>query len=150
MAWLHIGTFSRSGLSMENPRRRSLFRSIYQGPRDFRNLSRLPTSAGSGSALPHSLACLAHESIGLSMKRLHAAFYGGKRLFAHHSIVLSDTPPYRRFLRHGICPKLIAIICHPLRSHFNRKTQLVQRQQSLNDANDDWGRTDSRQKPRAP
>ena len=74
-----------------------------------------PSSAIPESAIPHSLSCLTDKMVGLGLKRLHAAFYDGERLFAHHSVVLSDTTPPLRLPMREARPKLIAKIGRPLR-----------------------------------
>jgi len=61
-----------------------------------------PSSTIPELGIPHSLSCLTDKMVGLGLKRLHAAFYDGERLFAHHSVVRSDTTlPLRLPMRGG-------------------------------------------------
>jgi hypothetical protein len=102
-----------------------------------------PSSTIPELGIPHSLSCLTDKMVGLGLKRLHAAFYDGERLFAHHSVVRSDTTPPLRLPMRGASLKLIAKICRPFHAVFERSTQSVQRQQAFNNTDDFRGRRGS-------
>ena len=86
------------------------------------------SSTISESGIPHSLSGLAYEFVGLSLKRLHAAFYGGERLFAHHSVLLVCTTPPCDFYEWGP-PEVDRDNWLPTSFELQRNTQSVQRQQ---------------------
>jgi hypothetical protein len=86
----------------------------------------------SGTDLFHSLSCLDSEVVSLSSKSLHAAFYSGERLLAHHSILLTGSKPCLRGLMEGVPLKTIAIFGQPFRAPLERKTHSIQVYEALN------------------